>query len=153
MSELDKEIEELKDNHVIEKLKLLQYIDDNTDEDIEPAVECFVKEDMMKTWKSIANNAQDKSMDTLVKILWETMCRGAGFEFEVEKSDNGIQIKCSYCPYVDLAKKAGSLKMGYRVYCASDDYIVAGFNDKIGFKRTKTLMEGHDCCDHFYYLK
>jgi len=39
------------------------------------------------------------------------------------------------------------------MFCQNDFYIAEGFNSKIGLKRTKTLMEGHDCCDHFYYMK
>ncbi|MFW9789019.1 MAG: L-2-amino-thiazoline-4-carboxylic acid hydrolase, partial [Candidatus Thorarchaeota archaeon] len=38
-------------------------------------------------------------------------------------------------------------------FCNEDEHIVAGFNPSIKFSRTKTLMEGHDCCDHCYVMK
>lgn len=45
------------------------------------------------------------------------------------------------------------MEMANYIFCAGDPYIVEGFNPKMGFKRTKTLTLGDDCCDHFYYYK
>ncbi|TFH07921.1 MAG: hypothetical protein E4H14_07485 [Candidatus Thorarchaeota archaeon] len=41
---------------------------------------------------------------------------------------------------------------GYSLYCVDDEYMVMGFNPKMEFTRSKTLMEGHDCCNHCYRL-
>jgi hypothetical protein len=39
----------------------------------------------------------------------------------------------------------------YALVCASDPYTAASF-DGIRFERTKTLMQGDDCCDHAYFV-
>ena len=37
--------------------------------------------------------------------------------------------------------------------CEGDGPAAAAFNPAIRFSRTKTLMEGDDCCDHVYYVE
>jgi predicted ArsR family transcriptional regulator len=104
-------------------------------------------------WKGIAEKNGNNSIDELIKLLWEPL-KNEGFQYEVvEKNEAGVQLKCTYCPIVDLAKHFGITKEGLHMFCQNDFYIAEGFNPKIGLKRTKTLMEGHDCCDHFYYVK
>jgi hypothetical protein len=47
-----------------------------------------------------------------------------------------------------LAKKAGDI--GYAMVCWGDYAWAEGFNPKIKLVRDKTLMEGHDRCNHRY---
>jgi hypothetical protein len=94
----------------------------------------------------------ERSIEDLLNIIWEPL-RKQGLEFSMERTEMGVQMKCTKCPVADLYKQAGGTEWGYHLYCAADKHIVEAFNSKIGFRRTKTLMEGHDCCDHFYYLK
>jgi predicted ArsR family transcriptional regulator len=103
-------------------------------------------------WKEIAQKNGNNSIDELIKLLWEPL-KNEGFQYEIEKTETGVQFKCTYCPIVDLAKHCGIIKEALHMFCQNDFYIAEGFNPKIGLKRTKTLMEGHDCCDHFYYMK
>ena len=92
------------------------------------------------------------TIEDLINVLWEPL-RSKGYEFTVEHSDKGVQMKCTVCPFAALYKNLGGAEWGYHLYCAADEYLVEGFNPAIGFNRTKTLMEGHDCCDHFYFMK
>ena len=41
----------------------------------------------------------------------------------------------------------------YQHTCSVDECIATTFNPQIGFRRTKTLMQGDEYCDHFYYMK
>ena len=88
-----------------------------------------------------------------IKLLWEPL-KNEGFQYEIiGKTETGVQLKCTYCPIVDLVKYCGITKEALQMFCQNDFYITEGFNSKIVLKRTKTLMEEHDCCDHFYYMK
>ncbi len=84
--------------------------------------------------------------------MWEPL-RLKGFEFTYENKDNGVQFKCVKCPIYELAKEIGATDWLYHHTCSADPFIVEGFNPKIGFKRKKTLMQGDECCDHFYFIK
>ncbi len=101
-------------------------------------------------WKAIAEKSGNNSIESLIKLLWEPL-RAQGFEYEVEKTDARFQMKCTRCGFYELAKFCGITDEAFYMVCEADQYIAEGFNANIGFKRTKTLMQGHDCCDHLYY--
>jgi predicted ArsR family transcriptional regulator len=114
------------------------------------AVSETIAEATREQWAGIAQEARDNRIEDLVQALWEPL-REMGFEFTVEQQKDGVQMRCTRCPLSDQAHEVEATKWGYHLYCATDPHIVAGFNPQIGFRRTKTLMEGDDCCDHFYY--
>lgn len=96
--------------------------------------------------------SSERTMENLVNILWEPL-RSEHYEFTVHRRGRGIQIICSSCPLAGLYRMAGGEDWGYHLYCAADEKIVQAFNPDMGFERTKTLMQGYDSCDHFYYMK
>lgn len=95
---------------------------------------------------------EDRTIEKLIEVLWEPM-REIGLQFTYKKEKNGFQMNCTFCPLAEYYRKLGAANWGYILHCACDASIVEGFSNKIGFSRSKTLMEGHDCCDHFYYTK
>lgn len=105
-----------------------------------------------KNWRDIALNHGRNDIKGLEQTLW-TWVADAGFEFTVTETDEGTQFRVTRCPIADMAHELQAADWGYVCYCADDPHIVAGFNPAMGFRRTKTLMEGHDCCDHFYYMR
>jgi predicted ArsR family transcriptional regulator len=115
-------------------------------------IEMVVAENIRREWAEIARKKNSHTIDDLIRLLWEPL-REQGFEFSMEKQDNGVQMRCTRCPHVDLGKELDETKWLYHLVCQGDPYIVEGFNPNMGFRRTKTLMEGHECCDHFYFMK
>ena len=109
-------------------------------------------EEAIREWREIALSNDDNSIETLIKCLWEPL-RDEGFEYELEERGTGFQLKCTRCGLYDLARHLGITEEAYYMFCEADPYITEGFNPNIGFKRTKTLMQGHGCCDHYYYMK
>ncbi len=103
-------------------------------------------------WRELARKSENNSIESLISLLWEPL-KSQGFEYEFEKTNDGFQMKCTRCGFYELAKYCGITDEAFYMVCEADPYIVEGFNPNIGFKRTKTLMQGHDCCDHFYYYK
>lgn len=102
-------------------------------------------------WAEIARQEGSNTIEDIIRLLWEPL-RAKGFEFTVECREDGVQMRCVRCPNYDLAREIeGGPEWLYYLTCATDPHVVAGFNPKIGFRRTKTLMAGDDCCDHFYY--
>jgi len=49
-----------------------------------------------------------------------------------------------------MAKRHGITEQLFYMCCENDQFIAEGFNYNIGFKMTKTLMQGDHCCDPFY---
>jgi len=122
----------------------------------EEVYEVFTKENGKKchaVWKKKAAEVGDNSIESLIKHLWGNSPREDGLEFTTEKTESGYQMRCTKCPTYDYAKQHGITEEMFYIICEGDPYFAEGFNPNIGFKRTKTLMQGDDCCDHFYYYK
>jgi hypothetical protein len=66
----------------------------------------------------------------------------------VEDTDKVQQWKITECLLAKTFREANASDIGYATLCYSDYGFAAGFNPKIRFTRTKTLMQGHDCCNH-----
>ncbi|KTD37467.1 hypothetical protein Lnau_0657 [Legionella nautarum] len=101
-------------------------------------------------WCNAAKEINDHSIENFIRIVWEPLA-ALGFKFSVEKRDGGMQLHCTSCPIHDLSKMIGGAKWLAILECNKDLHNVKGFNPNIGFKRTKTLMNGDSHCDHFYY--
>jgi hypothetical protein len=111
----------------------------------------------LREWQQIGEQLPAITIAALVDVLWQNFCQQDGLEFTEQRTTDKIQMHCTYCPWVEVAKAAGATEIGYQLICRSDEAIVAGFNQaarphepKINFTRTKTLMQGDDCCDHCY---
>ena len=68
----------------------------------------------------------------------------------VQDTDTVFEIKVTECLAAEsfLPSKAGDI--GYAAVCWGDYIWAEGFNPKIKLIRDKTLMQGHDCCNHKY---
>ncbi len=104
---------------------------------------------MENIWKQVAENTKDASIDSLVENLWSEDF----FDFTLSRDDTGkVQMNVTWCLFAEVAKACKLENLAYQLYCVDDPHIVKGFNPNIIFKRTKTLMEGHNCCDHCYWM-
>jgi predicted ArsR family transcriptional regulator len=103
-------------------------------------------------WHNIALEHGKNNIEGLRETLWAWV-QQAGFEFTFTETDEGTQFCVTKCPLAEMAREIEAADWGYTCFCADDPHIVAGFNPAMDFRRTKTLMEGHDCCDHSYYMR
>ena len=102
-------------------------------------------------WRKIAEEHGRNDIQGIKETLW-TWVLDEGIEYEVTDTEEGTQFRVTRCPLAEMAQELGATDWGFICFCADDPPMVAGFNPKMGFRRTKTLMEGHDCCDHFYFM-
>jgi len=103
-----------------------------------------------RNYWSDKSSREGKTLDDLVRTLWYTWDEG---EYKIEKIHDGVQVYVTKCPMVDGFRSIGRADLGVQFFCNEDDHIVEGFNPSIRFTRTKTLMEGDDCCNHCYKMK
>ncbi len=59
-------------------------------------------------------------------------------------------MRVSECLTATVFREADAAHIGYAAVCHADFALPEGFNPKIRLVRTKTLMKGHDCCNHRY---
>lgn len=138
--------------HTQDKIDILSALKENFGEDVIKIVERVECEKAQLEWQHIASQTKDNSIEAFIQLFWEPL-RAKGFEFTCEPQKNGIQMRCIKCPAFELAKKIDATEWLYHHTCSVDEFIVSGFNPQIGFKRTKTLMQGDTYCNHYYYMK
>ena len=75
-------------------------------------------------------------------------------EFEVvEDSEKRFAVKITNCRYADFFKEQGFPEIGYALHCVLDFGEVEAFCPNITLKRSKTLMQGDEYCNHCYEMK
>lgn len=103
-------------------------------------------------WAGLVHE-EGSSLDDLVRLLWEPLPE-LGFELTSERRPDGLQFCVTRCPNHELAGRLGGNSRDWLLHlvCATDPYVVEAFDPPIRFRRTKTLMQGDDCCDHAYFV-
>jgi len=71
----------------------------------------------------------------------------------VEESESTFKLRITECLWAKTFREADASDIGYAAICYPDFAIATAFNSNIKLLRTKTLMQGHDCCDHKYVMK
>ncbi|KPK20715.1 MAG: hypothetical protein AMJ70_08165 [Dehalococcoidia bacterium SG8_51_3] len=66
----------------------------------------------------------------------------------IEDTDNVLQVKYTECIYADIFREVNAQDIGYAAFCHGDFAIFSALDHRIKLIRTKTLMQGDDCCDH-----
>ncbi len=147
------DLEQIKEHHFIEKVQLLKALQVKYGDSVIETAMNALAESVREEWQTIGELHGKNDIEELVHVIWEHFGKSGGFEFQVEHQAEGIQVYCTKCPLADMARMIGEPEWGYRFYCATDPIMVEAFNPNIGLRRTKTLMEGHEHCNHFYYYK
>jgi ribosomal protein L12E/L44/L45/RPP1/RPP2 len=71
----------------------------------------------------------------------------------VEDTPQAVEIKVTECLWAKTFRAAGAGDLGYALVCHPDFASAPAFNPKMKMTRTKTLMQGHDCCNHRWTLE
>ena len=70
----------------------------------------------------------------------------------VQDSDKVLEMRFSECLWAKTFKEANAADIGFKLICSGDYVTAEAFNPKIKLIRDKTLMQGHDCCNHKYVV-
>jgi hypothetical protein len=71
----------------------------------------------------------------------------------VQDSDKVFEMRFSECLWAKTFKEADAADIGFKLICTGDYVTAEAFNPKIKLIRDKTLMQGHDCCNHKYVVQ
>ncbi len=71
----------------------------------------------------------------------------------VEDGPQTFEFRVSRCLWAKMFRDEDAAAIGYAAICHPDFAVASGFNPKLKLIRTKTLMQGHDCCNHRYVME
>ena len=96
-------------------------------------------------------SVEDNSLRAFCTAL-EEGCRGSHEWEKIHDTDTRQAYEFTRCMWADIFRSLDAEDIGIWI-CEGDGPAAAAFNPRIRFQRTKTLMEGDDCCDHVYYVE
>lgn len=70
----------------------------------------------------------------------------------IKDTRSEFQIHISECLWAATFKKLKATDLGYACICHPDFAMASAFNPHLTLQRTKTLMQGHDCCNHHWIM-
>ena len=90
-------------------------------------------------------------MSELAKIVKEVWAKDGAMRIQIiRENDNELFFDVTHCGYAQMYEKMGIKELGFVLSCSRDFPFMEGFNPEIELRRTKTIMEGADCCDFRY---
>jgi hypothetical protein len=96
-------------------------------------------------------NEEAKSVKDFILPAMESDMMKNCLDFEyVELTDKVCELKVNKCLWAKTFRSKKAADFGYASVCYGDFSGATAFNPKMRMERTKTLMQGHDCCDHRY---
>lgn len=120
------------------------------DEGVETIHRVF-KEHAIERGRKMASEADARTLPAFCTAL-EAGCAGSHEWLKLEGTEKRQSYRFTRCMWAEIFNELGAPDIGFW-WCEGDEPISSAFNPAIGFQRTKTLMEGDDCCDHIFYLK
>jgi len=116
-------------------------------------IDRVVAENLRREWADVAAREGRNGVADLARLLLEPLQGAPGWAFTLTPERGGLQLRCTACPHATLGRALGISEWIAHLVCGGDPHIVAGFNPRMGFHRTRMLTTGHDHCDHFYWLE
>ncbi len=66
----------------------------------------------------------------------------------IEESDRVYEIEVTECLWAKTFQERDAADVGYATICYSDFSDAEAYHSKLKLERTKTIMQGHGCCNH-----
>lgn len=115
-------------------------------------IDRVVARNIRPEWAEVAAREGKNGVADLARLLLEPLKDAPGWSLTLTEEDGGLQLRCTRCPHATLGKALGISEWIAHLVCGGDPHLVAGFNPRMSFRRTRTLTAGHDHCDHFYSM-
>ena len=110
-----------------------------------------ISKDAIESGKKLAQEYSGNTMSELTKIVKEVWAKDDAMKIKIiRENENKLFFDVTYCGYAQMYEKMGIKELGFIFSCSRDFPFMEGFNAEIELTRTKTIMEGAECCDFRY---
>jgi hypothetical protein len=104
-------------------------------------------------YNSIASFKPENTLQDFVKPFYTDDSYKAILTVKIiENREDFVSLIFTECLNAKVFRELNAPDIGYATLCQGDEAWVKAYNPRIQFSRTKTLMEGHDCCNHCYKM-
>ena len=114
----------------------------------------YTEERMLQHGKSLASKLPDNSFQTGMDVFRDLERYKNTLTMEiVEDTERAFELKVTECIWATSFLDADAGEIGYASVCFGDYAMARGFNSRIKLIRDKTLMQGHEYCNHRYIFE
>jgi hypothetical protein len=110
----------------------------------------FTTENLLQLGKAQAKEKTDLSLKAYTRQFNPTNYKNLLTLEIIEDTEKAYELKVSECIWATTFLDANAGDIGYAAVCYGDYAWAEGFNPKIKLVRDKTLMQGHEYCNHRY---
>ena len=115
----------------------------------EEAVDAVAEQHMANIRKAFAEKAKQMGRNDLAAFASQMGGHPDTHDSETIRSDSNVfEVKITRCAHAEIFAEYNAQDVGLKFMCAGDEAMIQGFNPKIRMIRSKTLMQGDDCCNH-----
>lgn len=102
--------------------------------------------------RACAEEKGSNIMADLAEVI-SSWAKGGALEVAViELTDTSYIFNVTRCRYAEKYREMGVMEFGHCLSCCRDEPFAKGFNPKIRFERSQTIMEGAPFCDFKFFL-
>jgi hypothetical protein len=113
-----------------------------------------IRQDAVASGKKSAQEYSGNTLAELSKIVKEVWAKDSALTLEMLKeNETTLFFDVTHCKYAQMYVRMGIEDIGFILSCNRDFSFMEGFNPQIELKRTKTIMEGAECCDFRFSLR
>ena len=110
---------------------------------VRPVIESLAQE----SGRVAAQIAGGDSIAHLAKAM-EAWSAGDAYETKnLAQNETRFDWDVTRCAYAEMYQELGLADLGYELSCGRDFAMIKGFNPRMRLTRTKTIMQGDECCD------
>lgn len=97
-------------------------------------------------WREIAKATGRSDPEYLFRLFSDAV-----HDYEViRKGPEALEMSVTRCAHAETFKSLNATDVGMKMICMGDHAVAEGFNPRIRFSRSKTIIAGDDCC-HFVF--
>ncbi|MFD1708323.1 L-2-amino-thiazoline-4-carboxylic acid hydrolase [Siminovitchia sediminis] len=115
--------------------------------------ECVIEELARKAGEESAQRLGDNGTKELLEHIKPHQMVDALDINPISQDEKHNRFDIVRCEYVEMYERLGMREMGGMLSCNRDECFFRGVNPKFKFSRTKTLMNGDDCCNFLVELE
>lgn len=91
---------------------------------------------------------EQRTLSAMAKMVKDNYGSNPRLTLEmINQSEDTLEFNYTECLWAKTFREAKAEDIGYAGICYQDYPLTKAFNPKYKLVRTKTLMEGHDCCN------
>ena len=113
-----------------------------------------VQADAMMAGRIVAEKYGGNTIKELGRVVREIWAEDDAITIHVlEETEQIFSFDVTRCRYAELYEKAEMKELGFCLSCCRDEAFTKGFNPRIRFLRTQTIMQGASLCDFRFVLE